>query len=148
MLCRNLENRFVVGILISCLSLMGCQDSSGPQMVPVEGKVLYNGKPLKFGSVAFQDARGQVSAGLVQADGTFALSTHTPGDGAAVGRYKVRVVCYSSQKPGFKESREPMGEMSLGKLLIPRKYTLYDLSRLTADVTEESGPLVFELTGS
>jgi len=41
-----------------------------------------------------------------------------------------------------------MGEPTLGKSLIPRKYTLFDLSGLTANVVPENGePFLFELKG-
>lgn len=125
------------------LLLAGCE--RGPQMVQVTGKVLYNGQPLKFGSVTFQPPTGQPARGEIQSDGTFSLSTYRPGDGAVVGRHKVRVACYESQRP---TAVKPPGEQSLGKLLIPQKYTLFDESGLTADVRADStAPLVFELTG-
>jgi hypothetical protein len=115
-------------------------------MVPVTGKVLYNGKPLEFGSIAFQPPSGQPAQSEIQSDGTFELSTYRLHDGAVVGLHKVRVACYESQKPN---AARPAGEQKLGKSMIPQKYTFFDQSGLTAEVKEGGNePFVFELSGA
>lgn len=121
----------------------GCDQ--GPTMVPVSGKVIYNGKPLEFGTVTFQPPSGQPARGEILNDGTFTLSTYRPNDGAVIGLHKVRITCYESQKPNAPKSP---GEQSLGNLLIPLNYTLFDQSGFTADVTKDrNDPFVFEMTG-
>jgi hypothetical protein len=113
--------------------------------VPVSGKVLYNGQPLKFGTVAFQPPRGQYASGDIQSDGTFELSTYRPNDGAVAGTHQVRITCYESQRPNAVKAP---GEQTLGKALIPTKYTIFGQSGLTAEVKEGSTePFVFHLTG-
>lgn len=132
-----------VCLLVAITLLAGCR--RGPEMVPVTGKVLYNGKPLEFGSVMFQPPSGQPAQGKIQSDGTFTLSTYKEGDGAVVGRHKVRITCYETEKPGIPK---PAGEQPLGKLLIPEKYTFLDQSGLSAEVTaDRKEPFVFELAG-
>jgi hypothetical protein len=122
--------------------IAGCEH--GPQMARVNGRVLYNGKPLEFGSVTFQPPSGQPARGLIQSDGSFSLSTFEPGDGAVVGQHKVRITCYESQRDPA--ARGP-GEQSLGRLLIPLRYTLFDQSGLTAEVrADRTEPFVFELS--
>jgi hypothetical protein len=121
----------------------GC--NTGPEVVPVTGRVMYNNKPLEFGSVTFQPRSGQPARGEIQSDGTFGLSTFAPNDGAVVGTHKVRIACYESQRPS---AAKPIGEQSLGKLLIPQKYTLFDQSGLVAEVqANQANSFVFELTG-
>ncbi|MFO0791361.1 MAG: hypothetical protein U0805_18020 [Pirellulales bacterium] len=133
----------ILAVSAAALVLGGC--NRGPQMGQVSGKVLLNGQPLKFGTVAFQPPSGQPSIGDIQNDGTFSLSTYRPGDGAIVGHHRVRVACYESQRPGTKPTG---GEQSLGKSLIPLNYTLFDQSGLTAEVKSgENEPLVIELKG-
>jgi hypothetical protein len=130
---------------IGCLviGLAGC--GRGPETVPVTGKVLYNGQPLPFGSVTFQPPSGQPARGEIRADGTFELSTFRRGDGAVVGKHKVKIACYESQNPAAVKGP---GEQSLGRLLIPTHYTLLDQSGLSADVQRENkAPLLFDLTG-
>jgi hypothetical protein len=137
------DTTLAIGCLAAILVIAGCQQ--GPTMVPVTGKVLYNGKPLKFGSVVFQPPSGQPAQGEIQSDGTFTLSTYRPQDGAVVGKHKVRITCYESQRPGAKEMP---GEQMLGKMLIPEKYSLFDQSGFTADVRAEGNdPFIFELDG-
>lgn len=136
-------SRPVAALLVLLVSTWGCD--RGPTMAPVTGKVLYNGKPLEFGSVAFQPTQGQPAEADIQPDGTFVLSTYRLHDGAVVGLHKVRVACYESQKPNAKQAA---GEQKLGRLLIPVKYTLFDQSGLTAEVRESGNePIVLELTG-
>lgn len=112
--------------------LSGC--NSGPKVAPVSGKATLDGKPLKFGTVMFQQATGgQPAVGEIQSDGSFQLSTFRQGDGAIVGTHLIRVACYSSQDPasGLK------GGDSLGNLMIPVKYTVLTSSGLTAEVPGE-----------
>jgi hypothetical protein len=114
-------------------------------LAPVTGRVLYEGEPLRFGSVMFQPETGQPATALIQPDGTFTLSTVGEGAGAALGRNRVRITCYEGQRP----DRGPSGgagESGLGRLLIPRKYAGYETSGLTVDVRAEGNePFVFDL---
>src|SRR5690606_7977465 len=107
-----------------------------PAVVAVSGKVTYNGQPLPYGSVGFQPVQGQPSGGAIQPDGTFRLSTFSEFDGAIPGSYKVKVTCYSSQRPS-EVSKPRVGEFVLGESLIPAKYTFLDQSGLTAEVPAE-----------
>ena len=125
--------------------LVGC--SRYPDTVPVSGKILYNGEPLKFGSVMFQPRQGQPARAQIQPDGTFALGTYKKEDGAVLGEHRVRVMCYTSQNPNA-PTAGTVGEQSLGTPLIPLKYSRLGTSGLTAEVTTElEEPLVFELVG-
>ena len=121
----------------------GCKQT--PRVVPVAGKVLYNGKPLPFGSVMFQPDQGQAAVGDIQADGSFKLSSYGPDDGAVPGKHKVSVSCYEGHRPG-----KASGD-SLGKLLIPLKYTRFGSSGLTAEVQDTAGKdpqeVILELSG-
>lgn len=116
-------------LLLVAAATTGC--SRGPTIAPVSGKVLYNGEPLKFGSVMFQGESGQPARATIQPDGTFELTTDSMGDGARVGTNRVRVTCYEAQDPNAAASA---GEAALGKLLIPKKYTDIDTSGIVIDV--------------
>jgi len=129
--------------VIACGASAGCKRN--PRVVPVAGKVLYNGEPLPFGSVTFQPDKGQPAVGDVSS-GTFTLSSYGPNDGAVPGKHGVSVVCYESQRPGFQAQGD-----SLGKLLIPLKYTRLGSSGLSADINDASGgqpqEVLLELSG-
>ena len=80
------------------LVMASCQGSpSGPELYPVRGKVLYHGEPAVGARVMFHprhdpDLCTAHPAGIVAADGSFALTSCHPGDGAPVGDYTVAVV--------------------------------------------------------
>lgn len=137
--CRGLQ---VARLLVALVFVAGC--NRGPTMVPVTGKVIYNGHPLQFGVVMFQPPSGQAAQGDIQSDGTFKLSTYRLNDGVVLGKHKVRIACYESMRPG---AAPATGERTLGKPLVPEKYTLFDMSGLTADVNESNKDFTFELSG-
>ncbi len=131
----------LAGFLLVLAATAGC--NHGPQMVPVTGTVRLNGKPLEFGFITFQPPSGQPAQGEIQSNGTFTLSTYKLNDGAVVGKHKIRIACYESQRPGTVKGP---GEQSLGKLLIPEKYTFFNQSGFTADVSaDRNEPFVFEM---
>ena len=139
----HLWHRRCIGLIVgfALLNVIGCH--RGPKIVPASGRVTYQGKPLKFGTVIFQPFEGQPAKGKIQPDGTFVLSTYKEGDGVVVGDHKIRVTCYSSQDPTLPRTG---GERALGKLLIPERYTFYDRSGLVATVREKDNePFMFDL---
>src|SRR5438128_100993 len=74
--------------------LCGC--GSGTPLYPVRGEVFFKGKPAAGALVVFhpvEDKDGKVTRprGTVEADGSFTLSSHAKGDGAAVGEYVVTI---------------------------------------------------------
>ena len=83
--------RIAAVALLCLLGAAGC----GSGLYPVRGKVTYpDGKPVTEGMVVFESKseEARVTArGEIQSDGSFALSTHKPGDGAPAGKYRVLV---------------------------------------------------------
>src|SRR6188768_2964890 len=82
--------------LVFCLSpIFGCQGtySSAPTYEVKVKVLLSNGKPLSSGLVKLVSADGTLPevSGEIQPDGAFAITTRNPGDGAAAGKYKVRI---------------------------------------------------------
>ena len=131
-----------VMIALVCLSVVsGCQPKS--DLAPVRGKVLFNGQPLKFGSVMFQPEFGQPARSIIRSDGSFELWTEIEGDGARIGKNEVRVTCFEGQRPAVNHGE---GEPALGKSLIPMKYTSFAHSGLTYVVQPSGHPdVVLEL---
>lgn len=147
--CSNLsvlcKSSFYIAFAI--LMLSGCIGEK-VETGTVQGKVTYNGKPLKFGSVMLQPASGggKAATGKVQSDGTFKLSTKgTEGiEGVHVGTHRIRITCFPAQNPNFNQSSK--GELALGKSLIPTKYNNFGASGLTTEVVAgENVPLILDL---
>jgi hypothetical protein len=133
------------------ISMPGCGKAQRERAV-VTGKVTYNGKPLRFGTVILEPEMGQYSTGAIQPDGTFRMTTRGEGDGVPVGKCRVRFVCFSNQDPAAKPASAendgtPNEGPPLGEPLIPEKYLSSATSGITVDVKPgDNEPLVFELT--
>jgi hypothetical protein len=112
-------------------------------MARTVGKVTYKNAPLKFGSIIFQPEAGKVASSVINPDGTFELGTNKPGDGAIVGKHRVRVVSMSTQNPNFqvKEGQE----MPTGKSLIPEKYADLDATPLKDYEVKDISENVFNI---
>jgi len=131
-------------LLLAAVTVAAAGCSRGPSIVPVQGKVHYNGQPLAFGSVMLQPDAGQPARAKIQPDGTFKMTTNRFGDGATVGRNRVRVTCYEGQGPSAAEGE---GEPALGKSLIPRRYADIDTSGIVVQIEPPGNDnLVIELT--
>src|SRR5689334_14417891 len=78
---------------LSLLVAVGCADKPDrPRVVPVKGRVLYNGQPLAGAHVTFTNGAAKRSAyARTDADGKFTLTTFEPGDGAVPGKQQVSV---------------------------------------------------------
>lgn len=110
--------------------------------VPVKGRLLVDGVPAPGAQVAFHglhpvSKRAFRADGLVEADGTFPLSTFHAFDGAPVGEYKVTVTW---RIPPLDANGKP------GPSQLPAKYASPMTSGLIATVKED-GPneFLFEL---
>ena len=85
-------------IVLGTIVLTGCGDS-GPVLVPVEGTVTLNGKPLANKSLLFMPidgTSGHGAGGSSGADGKYTLKAVVPGairdfPGIPTGRYRVNV---------------------------------------------------------
>ena len=102
------------------------------ELAPLTGKVTYEGKPLRFGTVVVEHKYGQPATAVIQPDGTFVMATRGEGEGAAVGTYRVRVGCYEGQDPANKAG--PGQPTELGRSLIPERYTSFETSGLSVEV--------------
>lgn len=137
------------------LLLTGCSGDDGiGKRFPVSGKVTYDGKPLTSGTVNFlpeDPATGRPATGEIQTDGSYKLTTQTPGDGAMGGKYKVSISAYEtdmsktqSPKQGGSADQVVVAQAQ-GKSLIPIKYTGTDTSGLSATVGPSSTSFNFDL---
>ena len=130
----------IVGL---CIAASGCGEKQFP-VAPAEGKIICQGKPLECGSVIFQPRTGPPARGKIQSDGTFVLSTYGNGDGAMIGTHRVRIACFENQRPGAIPDN-PQAEPTLGRPLVPRRYTNIQTSGLQVEVKSSNEPFVLDL---
>jgi hypothetical protein len=72
--------------------LAGCSDDDLGRRYPVSGRVMRQGQPVTKGTVNFMPvdlAKSRAASGEIQSDGSYALTTKDPGDGALAGDYRV-----------------------------------------------------------
>src|SRR5215469_13536013 len=74
------------------LYVLGCSDDGMAKRYPVSGTVKYNGQPVAKARINFtpKGAGHQGASGMVE-NGSFTLTTLSPGDGALPGEYVVTV---------------------------------------------------------
>lgn len=114
--------------------LAGC-GRGGMSTYPAGGTVKYeDGSPLFAGTVSFRSvdsADGPSARGDIQPDGSFDLTTYSPGDGAVLGRHQAVVVLPTQGgRPGFKLPTPPPP--------IATRFASFDTSGLEFTVTEDS----------
>jgi hypothetical protein len=135
----SLRRAPAAAIALLLLGTAGC----GPRLYPVRGKVtLGDGKPLTEGMVVFErkgEAKEAVTArGEIEADGSYRLGTHRPGDGAPAGTYRVLVAPKSDPNAVDRPAQPPPFD--------PR-YADFKTSGLEFEVTL-GGPNDFPITVS
>src|SRR5438067_1740402 len=80
-------------------AVIGC-GPSGPDIVPVSGTVMRNGKPVPYVTVYFQPTSGRPSLGSCDAEGKFKLGYTREQDGAKVDTHSVYVVYFPEGSAG------------------------------------------------
>jgi hypothetical protein len=119
----------------------GCQRSGPGKLLPVEGTVLYEGKPLTVGSVSFRPdaARGNTStyepAGSIDDQGHYQLVT-AGKPGAPPGWYKVTVTA---------EELDANNLSAPPKKLIPARYGMPTTTELALEVVDNPRPEAYDL---
>ena len=115
--------------------LTGCGDGR-PERVPVSGRVLIDGKPLKYGSVMLVPEGARPSTGRLDEQGRFTLSCYDRNDGVVRGRHRVAVT-----------AAEPLGENAC-RWLAPPKYSDHRTSGLQVEIDAPTDSLCIDLTWS
>jgi hypothetical protein len=124
-------------VMVVLLAAAGCGRRAS--LVPVQGRVTLDGKPLDTGAVMLQPKAGPAAQARIAADGTFRLGTFKPDDGAMPGTATVRVTCRKMlTKPGV--------EPAYGPSLIPERYNQFGTSGITVEITAGMAPLEIPLT--
>ncbi|MBA4105966.1 MAG: hypothetical protein C0485_09425 [Pirellula sp.] len=136
---QSVRNYLSIFVHAAALVSIGC-GAQGPQLAPVQGRVLLDGQPLKTGQILTQPPAGRGANGAIQSDGSFQLSSGRE-PGALVGTHSVAVVAYDGDTSGAPEA-------SQGKLLVPQRYTNADTSGLIMEVTPGENTPTIELTSA
>jgi hypothetical protein len=123
------------------LALVGCSHSGFDSKV--SGRVTLDGRSIGPGVVVFaatEAGKGNPARGTIQPNGSYTLMTANT-DGLNPGKYKVSVSVVDEPVP-------PPGvrNMTLGKQLVPEKFTDVNTSGLEYDVKPGRNTIHIELT--
>jgi hypothetical protein len=131
-----------IAFLISIALAAGCSDESGPQLVPVSGRVLLDGTPIGPGSLSLRPDPAAGSwdqpAGMIADDGSYRVFTNGHV-GALAGDYAV--VVFIHEQPTDSGSAHP----GLPKSLIPTRYNDATTSGLSLTVSSDAPPDAYDL---
>jgi hypothetical protein len=156
MMMRSVLARGLVGLLVvlGLAIASGCGEDEGiGRRYPVSGKVTYKGEPVPKGTVSFTPADSKIgrhAGGDIQPDGSYRLTTLTPGDGALPGKYLVSVAAQEVDTSATKNAVGGMYRVDIvakapRKYLVSRKYADPNQSGLTAEVKAETNTFDFHL---
>ena len=135
-----LSSFFVAVIFIICPTT-GCNNS--PNIVPVKGTVLLDGKPLEGAAVLFHPTTDERPAvGVTDKRGMFQLTTRRQGDGAHVGLNKVSIT-KESEEPQLNDAQEGIQDFTL---ITPAQYASPELSGVEIDVYPGMESIMLEMT--
>lgn len=96
---RRIPGRIPLLLGVMAVVCSACGKDDRPPVAPVQGRVLYRGKPVAGATVTFvHQGAPRHSYGTTDEQGQFTLTTFEPEDGAIVGVNRVTVV--KSAMPG------------------------------------------------
>jgi hypothetical protein len=128
----------LAGTLVHCL---GC--GSPHDLVSVEGIVQLEGVPMTGGRILLTPReKGKPSAGTIQSDGSFMLSTYELNDGANPGEHGILIFAAApgQEDPANNSSEEPRSRRNW---MPPEDFTIEieagEKNQLTIEVSRASG---------
>jgi hypothetical protein len=142
---RNSSTHILSGIFVAVIftfcTITGCNNS--PSIVPVQGTVLLDGKPLEGAAVLFHPkADERPAVGTTDKRGIFHLTTRSQSDGAHVGLNKVSIT-KESDEPQLNDVEEGIQDFTL---ITPAQYASPELSGIEIDVYPGMGSITLEMT--
>lgn len=126
--------------MLALVALLPCGCSSNDEVPvhPVQGKLVYRGRPIAEATVVLHSKggpqRGQRPLAYTDAQGRFTLTTTRPGDGAPPGEYVVTVELRAPVTVGDEQVRE-------GRHLLPPRYSRAETSPLRLRVVPGENPM-------
>ena len=133
-----------LGLLIALgTATTGC-GRAGVTVYPVTGRVTYKGMAIQRGTVLFSplDAKLPPARGVIEADGSYRLTTFRDGDGAVAGEHRVIVNALEEVAPGL-ETGQPGYRTPTS--LVPDKYSNLNTTPLQRTIAAQKNVVDLEL---
>lgn len=142
-------------VMLTAVSVIGgcSSEASVSGVIPVSGKVTYQGDAIEGATVIFTPAGDNRSAsGITDSDGNYKLTTLQAGDGALPGDYQVTIYKTEEVDPMSDEERQKYFHEHQGRMppiktreLLPAKYKQPATAGLTAKVQSGKNDFPYEL---
>jgi hypothetical protein len=128
--------RWSLALVISALLCSSCGQGDHKPLVPVKGRVLFEGKPVPHALVVFHPLADNGSQtvrprGQVAEDGSFELTSYATHDGAYPGAYRVTVEWWLTRAT----AKTPEGSNVPPTNRLPARYSKAETSGLSAQIT-------------
>jgi len=139
-------------VMAALALLRGCS-SNEAGLLPVSGVVLLDGKPIANAAVMFHHQGGQTAYAITAADGSFALTTHDPGDGVLAGEHHVTVSLTVQEggvqpnEKGLEDYTRPIVAERLVNV-VPKIYNAPNTSPVTVTIAKNVSRVKIELSSS
>ncbi len=137
-----------LAVLVHAMLCSSCGRGDHKPLVPVHGRVLFDGKPIPHALVVFHPLEGEGSQGVrprghVAADGSFELTSYATRDGAYPGEYRVTVEWWLTRAT----AKTPEGTNLPPTNRLPARYGKAETSGLLARIEPGTHELpTFHLT--
>jgi hypothetical protein len=131
--------RASVAILLGLIAVLtGCNSETKISVVPVSGKVTFQGQPASGAQVVLHPVGAKedkkfAATGKVKDDGTFKIGVYADDDGAPPGEYVATVQWFKVVQTD--------GGVGRGPNVLPAKYAKADTSPLKVTVKNEATQL-------
>ncbi len=149
-----------LALLLAFVGVVFGSGCGGRKPVKVEGLVTLEGKPIEGASVVFNPtdtSQSATASALTEADGSFRLYTHSLGDGALPGGYKVTVQLLPKMQREPPQQGDMAAMMKMMKLTseertkkfqrLPEVYATVQTTPLEVTVPVPEGKVNLELKG-
>jgi hypothetical protein len=126
MMNRTRVLQYFLALLVgpAFLFVLGCGGDELGTRYPVSGKVTYKGALVEKGKIGFtpEEKEGRGATGQIE-NGSYSLTTQTPGDGAFPGKYIVTVDTREVDEAAAKQATKEIVEKTKTKvevLVVPQ----------------------------
>ncbi|MDZ7616596.1 MAG: carboxypeptidase-like regulatory domain-containing protein [Patescibacteria group bacterium] len=141
---------FMMAVLVLVAAGCGGRKSNMPPLMPVEGLVTLDGRPLAEAGVQFHpvgDTRGRGAAANTDAEGRYSLISPDGSKGVPVGEYKVVISKLVMPDGSLYSAADGVAPMdSPAREAVPVRYSDFERSILTAEVPEGGRAIDFGLS--
>jgi len=140
------RSQFAAAMMMLMAALMmaletGCGPSR-PALLPAEGVVTLDGKPLANAALVFQPkAGGRPASGRTDENGRFRMGTFAAKDGVLPGEHTVTITAVEEVGPPPEKGSQPKT-----RWVTPKRYSRADASGLSATVAAGSKTFSFDLS--